>query len=223
MENNNEIINVKDTTSVNPEKTTENKKKKDYGKISKTIGIISIISVFILMVFVFPISIVGLVFGLKHKKEDGKLNIGIILNVISILLMVPIYLVYSNWLFNPVNPVVGTWNCSTSYENPENYAITLKLNRNKTFIWNKYGDAENNYVKGKFEFKDLKKSSPDMSFFYYSIKLTSDNFVSGGQLQSQEYKSNYEIGVGTSLSKARNKAVLINEASYNMYYCTLIK
>lgn len=209
-QNNDLSNNVKPTTN------------KDYGRTSRIIGIVSIVLVFILQVFTIPLSIIGLFLGLKHKKATNQKSIGIVLNIISLVLAIPIFLFYSSWLLNPVNPVVGTWNCGT-LENSTDYIITLKLNKNKTFIWNKYDDKESNYIKGEFEFKDLEKTNNSGEFSYYYINLNPNEYVNDGALQSNAYESQYEMGVASSLSEMHGQAVLMNVTTYNLYYCRLEK
>ena len=195
------------------------------GNTSKKIGIVCLSLVLIFQILIIPVAIVGLVLGLKAKKETGLKNKGILFNTISLVVAIPIFIIYFNFLFNPINPIVGTWNCK-SYGNSKessNYVVTLKLNRNNTFVWNKYGDEKNNYIKGKFEYKYVNKENNSNGYFYYSITLNSEEFVEDGKLQTNKYKSQYEMGVGTALSKTRGMAVLINVSSYNMYYCYMKK
>ncbi len=192
-------------------------KEQNNGKISIIIGAITLILVFILQIFTIPLSIVGLVFGVKYYQQTKKIGIGLILNIISLILALPIF--YTPRFFNSVNPVMGTWNCG-SLENSTQYVITLKLNKDKTFIWNKYGDEKNNYVKGTFKATDLKKTNHSSQFSYYSVSLDGEEFVQNGILQTEEYKSQYQMGISTEGSK---QAVLMNLTTYNTYYCHLQK
>jgi|GEM_PF-5243952 hypothetical protein len=68
------------------------------GKISKITGIASIILVFVLQILIIPFAIVGLIFGYKNKKLTNKIDIGIILNLIAIVIAIPIFILYDNIL-----------------------------------------------------------------------------------------------------------------------------
>lgn len=183
--------------------------------ISKIIGIISLVLVFIFQIFTIPLSIVGLVFGIKSFKQDRNNKTGMILNIISLGLVIPIFILYSK-IF--ANPVVGTWNCKKftngSYENAE-YLVTFELEKSNKFRWSKYSDGKNNYVIGKYEYADLHKTNDDRTANYYSITLKGDEFVNNGVLQTEPYNAKYEMGI----IKNKNEAILMNTQTYNMYYC----
>ena len=91
----------------------------------------------------------------------------------------------------------------------------MKLEKNNKFKWNKYNDEKNNYVLGKYEFVDLHKTNNNGTASYYSIILTGDEFVNNGVLQTESYKSEYEMGI----IKNSDEAILMNVQTYNMYYC----
>lgn len=185
---------------------------------SLVIGIISLILVFIFQILTIPLSIVGLVFGIISVKENKRNKVGLILNIISLGLAIPILLLYSNLLGISSNPTVGTWDCKAynngNYEDLE-YIITMNLEKNNKFKWSKYNDEKNNYVIGEYEFTDLHKTNNTGTVNYYSIVLTGDEIVDNGVLQTDPYKLKYEMG----LTKNSNEAVLINAETYNMYYC----
>jgi hypothetical protein len=186
-------------------------------KKTKIIGILSIILVFIFQILIVPLAIVGVVFGAKYKKQTNKNHIGTTLSWLSIILAVPIFLFYSNVILYPNTPVVGTWNCGDIYT-PDEYLVTFKLDKNKTFTWSKYGDSEDNYIKGKYEFKDLNKKNNSGDVSYYSIILKSEKFVMDGELQKELTDLEYEMGVGTQ-NDSKGNAVLMNVQSYNLYSC----
>lgn len=70
-------------------------------------------------------------------------------------------------------------------------------------------------VIGIYEFVDLHKTNNNGSANYYSLKLTGEDFVSDGVVQTEPYKSEYEMGIITG----EDEAILMNVYSYNMYYC----
>lgn len=65
--------------------------KKD--KVSLIIGIISVVLSFLLNLFVIPLSVVGLIFGIKSKVKSKNRIIGIILNISSIIIAFVIFLI----------------------------------------------------------------------------------------------------------------------------------
>lgn len=201
------LVDVNNTKKSNWKKTT-----------SLVIGIISLVLVFIFQIFTIPLSIVGLVFGIISVKENKKNKVGLILNIISLGLAIPILLLYSNLLGMGSNPTIGTWDCkafNNGYNEDLEYIITMKLEKNNKFKWNKYNDEKNNYVIGEYEFIDLHKTNNNGTASYYSIILTGDEFVNNGILQTEPYKSEYEMGI----IKNSDEAILMNVQTYNMYYC----
>jgi len=191
--------------------------------VALVIGIISLVLVFIFQIFTIPLSIVGIVFGILSLKNNKKHFVGLILNIASLVLAVPILIFYSFVfdipLYNQnVNPAVGIWNCK-SFNNGNfeelDYIISMELDNDYRFKWSKYNDGSNNYVVGNYEFKDLNKTNNAQTADYYSIKLIGDKYVSDGVIQTEKYSSEYEIGI----LRDSNEAIMINPYTYNMYYC----
>ncbi len=87
--------NVADLSNVNSNNLNNNEKiivdKKD--KISLIIGIVSVALSFLLNLFIIPLSVVGLVFGIKSKIKSRNRKIGIILNISSIIIAFAIFFV----------------------------------------------------------------------------------------------------------------------------------
>lgn len=197
---------------------------------SKVIGIVSIISVFIIQIFSMPISLVGLILGIIYSKKNKKVCSGLILNAIAFVIAIPILLIYGK-LFGldqkPVDNVIGTWNCkafNNGYYEDLDYVVTFKVNKDNQFLWSKYNDEQNNYVYGNYEFKDLEKKNNNGTFSYYSLTLNGEEYINNGQLQTEEYKSKYEMGVSKNRDENDNEpdAILMNETTYNMYACFLV-
>jgi Transcription initiation factor TFIIIB, Brf1 subunit/Transcription initiation factor TFIIB len=120
-------------------------------------------------------------------------------------------------IYSLVDNVTGTWNCTGSSSSTE-YIVTLKLNKDLTFIWNKYNDEENNHVYGEFELDDLHKTNNSGEYAYYSIKLNGNEFVKDNILQNETYKSELEMGVNI-LDKST--AVIMNAYTIDIYYCKI--
>lgn len=191
-------------------------KKNSKNTTSIILGIISLALVFIFLIFVWPISIVGIVFGALALKENKKNKIGLILNIISLVIAIPLLMLYTIDS-EPNNAVIGTWNCK-SFDGTVasgNYIITMILNNDNQFSLNKYNDARNNYAIGTYTFKDLHKTNNNGTTNYYQLTLNGDEFVNNGDLQSEVYNSTYEIGI----IKDTAEAILMNTQTYNSYYC----
>lgn len=202
----------------------QNIQKKDSKKtVSLVIGIICIILVFIFQILTMPLSLVGIIFGVSSYKISKKWNAGLILNIISFVIAIPIFIFYSN-VFIKSNPTVGTWNCK-AFNNGNNkdleYVLTLKLENNNKFKWYKYNDEKNNYAIGTYEFEDLKKTNNNGTASYYSVKLIGNEFVIDGELQNQVFNSQYEFAMSNDFDKL-NEAIVMNANSYNIYYCVRI-
>ncbi len=146
-----------------------------------------------------------------NKKNNLPLIIvGIIVLVVAVMFVVP-------FDSEPSNPAVGTWDCKSFYSAYENddaeFIVTMKLNNDNKFLWSKYGDEVNNHVIGSYTFEDLEKTNNSGEYSYYNIKLTSEEYIVDGELQNEDYISEYEIGI------SNDEAILMNVKTYNMYYC----
>lgn len=185
--------------------------------VSLVLGVLTLVAVFIVQIFTMPFSLVGIVFGVLSLKENRKNKWGLILNIISFLLAVPILLLYMD-LFGLSfgNPVAGSWSCK-SFDGTEGaeYVVSMDLKNNGEFTWSKYGDVENNHVIGKYTVEDLHKTNAGKTADYYSVTLTGDEFVMDGEVQDDLYKSTYEMGV----IRDEDAAIMMNVATYNMYMC----
>lgn len=195
-----------------------NKSKSNWKNItSLVIGIISLITVFIFQIFTMPFSLIGIVFGVLSFKNNKKHKAGLILNIISFVIAIPIFMLYSNILESmPSNPLIGTWNCKNFDGSGEgdSYVVTVKLNNDNNFLWEKYGETANNYVIGTYEFTDLHKTNNSGNGHYYSVILNGDEYVNDGILQNEVYKSTYEVAVDEE-----GTALFMNVTTYNMYAC----
>lgn len=117
------------------------------------------------------------------------------------------------------NYVDGTWNCkgfSGSGEG-DDFIVTMKLDDDMSFSWSKYNDSLNNHVYGTYTYTDLEKTNNSSEYRYFSVDLSSSEYVMDGELQSEAYSSKYEMGI----SKTNKDAILMNIYTYNMYHCYL--
>lgn len=95
FQTNSNAIDLSNINSNNSNNSSVNEKiivdKKD--KISLIIGIVSVVLSFLLNLFVIPLSVVGLIFGIKSKIKSKNRIIGIILNISSIIIAFVIFLI----------------------------------------------------------------------------------------------------------------------------------
>lgn len=195
---------------------------------SLVIGIIAIILSFSINIFILPLAITGLILGIVNKNKCGQKIAGIILNSLSMVIAIITLIIVAFIIgtlddiweedFN-TNPVIGVWNCK-SFDGSavsNDYIITMKMNDNGSFIWSKYGDDYNNYVYGSYNYLDLEKTNNSGDYEYYTIELYGEEIVSDGVIQTQEYNSEYEMGI----NEEYDEAILMNVYTYNMYYCYL--
>lgn len=188
--------------------------------VSLVIGIITIFGVFIFQIFTMPLSAAGIIFGVLSYRENKKNIIGLILNAISFIIAIPIFLLYSYLISDvPANALVGTWNCKSFSGNGEgsNYVVTMKINNDNKFIWGKYDDLTNNYVIGNYDFEELEKNDNKNIEHYYSLTLDGSEYVTNGKLQNEKYKSTYQI-----MDSGDESLLFINVSTYNMYSCYLV-
>lgn len=95
FQTNSNAVDLSNINSNNSNNSSVNEKiivdKKD--KISLIIGIVSVVLAFLLNLFVIPLSVVGLIFGIKSKIKSKNRIIGIILNISSIIIAFVIFLI----------------------------------------------------------------------------------------------------------------------------------
>lgn len=190
-----------------------------------------------------PLSLVGLILGIVNKVKKGKKFAGIILNGVAIFVSILFFIIglivfatsistpgnslynFFNRLYNSLeretsdNYVSGIYNCK-SFDGTGakgDYIVRFELNKDYTFLWAKYGDTKNNYVKGTYAFTDLHKINNSGDYKYYNINIDGDEYYNDGKKQDQKYASEYEFGItGVSTKK---QGILMNVKTYNMYYC----
>lgn len=189
------------------------------GQISKIIGIIAIVLAVVINLLALPIAIVGFILGIIHENKTHEKTLGIVLNAIAFPIAAITSVIWFTIFFEPSNPVVGVWDCKGFLDS--NYTVTMQLKKDKSFVWSKYGDMNNNYVNGTYTSSKLDKTNYSGEYSYYSVILDGDEYVINGIVQDEEYGSRYEMGVGLASTGAYGNSVLYNLDTGNMYYCTL--
>ena len=92
---------LKNVPKENVIETDKKTNKSDYGVMSLIFGIIS----FLFPVLI-PLSIIGLIFGIKENENNAKKNLGIILNTIAIVVFTMIFILFSFFVFLASTDVV---------------------------------------------------------------------------------------------------------------------
>lgn len=227
-------------------KKQRSSQKDNYGLISLILGILAILLVFIYPAFNILIAIIGLVFGIISKTKDTKKTIGIILNSISIaitiiLIIIGIFAIifglsnseFINDLYNRYdystsdNYIAGTWNCKTmdGLGVADEYSVTMKLNKNNTFVFGAYGDLTNNHAGGTYTYEDEKDKNEEFNnknkFFILKLKGNVNDYIIDGVNQNKAFNCEFEIVIESS--NLKKEASLINTNTYQMYYCQLEK
>lgn len=204
---------------------------------SLIIGVATVLLSFIFNIFVIPVAIVGFILGIVSKAKGMKIA-GIILNILGAIIGITVLALYMIYEYRDdldydydhhyydssekepekeSNYVSGVWNCkSFDGSGPGGeYIVTMKLNDDLTFTWNKYNDEKNNHVYGHYTYEDEHKQNQSGDYKYYMVDFDGDEFVNEGELQDQKYASQYEMGINEELGEA----IVMNVKTYNMYYC----
>lgn len=174
------------------------------------LNVASLVISFVMAFVIFPIVIAAVGIGTladEAGKDGSDLN------------------KFLNDLYNEIdretsdNYIAGNYNCKSFSGSGEstNYIVRLELNKNKTFLWGKYGDTSDNYVKGIYTFSDLEKTNADRTYKYYSVNLDGDEFYQNGIKQTEPYASEYEFGI--TAKNGKKQGIIMNTKTYNMYYC----
>ncbi len=118
-----------------------------------------------------------------------------------------------------LNYVEGEYNCKSFDGNgvKGDYIVRFELDDDMSFMWGKYGDTYNNYVKGTYTFEDLDKKNAAGNYSYYTVTLDGDVFYEDGVKQTKEYASEYEFGI--TKENGKKQGIIMNTKTYNMYYC----
>ena len=211
-------------------------KKEKKSIISLIFGIISLILSIFINILILPISIAGLVLGIKCKNKSGKKIAGIILNSFSIFIAITFFagsLIlnstegnnFLNTLYNELdyasseNYVSGKYDCKGVDSSSDKYLITLNLNADGTFLYGPYENTENNYAKGAYTYEDEKKTDNTGNYKYFMITLTGskEDFIQDGVASDHDFKSKLEFGLTNYNGKKQGVIMFTN--TYNMYYC----
>ena len=110
---------------------------------------------------------------------------------------------------NSSSSIYGAWKCSDD--------TTIKLNKDKTFEMYDSHDKDELYVKGKYSIDEKIKDTNKANVVKYRLTLTTSYRVIDGETYDGLFSNKYEMALSTYNS---DEMVMINEKTYNMYYCS---
>ncbi len=214
------------------------KKTDNFATVSLILGVVAIVLVIVANILGVPVAIIGLIFGLITKSREKIRGWGIGLNIAAFLIlavMVAFNIVsnpkFLNQLYNELdysssdNYVAGTWNCSNFNGSgaDNDYSVTMKLNKDNTFLFGEYGDLSNNHAGGNYTFEDEKDKNENTTngykYFLINMNGNSNDYVVDGVSQNKSFDAKFEMGI-TSVN-TKKQAILMNYYTYQMYYCYL--
>lgn len=168
---------------LNCDKIKQNKQD-DLMISSLIIGILSIIGTITCSIFILPLAIFGLVLGLKSAK---KLNMGVILNLIAIIVSIALFLgtfIYGVAMYKEstketpsissskkdslIEAIEGTWYLNKDDNLSGDYYISF--NQNNTFVWNQESGK-----KYKGTYKEEYKTEGTTIYYYISLTGVDDS------------------------------------------------
>ena len=162
---------------LNCDKIKQNKQD-DLMISSLIIGILSIIGTITCSIFILPLAIFGLVLGLKSAK---KLNMGVILNLIAIIVSVALFLgtfIYGVAMYKEITKdtpsissskkdnfseaIEGTWYLDSNNKISRDYYISF--DKNNTFVWKQESGKKYNGT-----YKEEYKTEGTTIYYYISL------------------------------------------------------
>lgn len=168
---------------LNCDKIKQNKQD-DLMIASLIIGILSIIGTITCSIFILPLAIFGLVLGLKSAK---KLNMGVILNLIAIIVSIALFLgtfIYGVAMYKEstketpsissskkdslIEAIEGTWYLNKDDNLSGDYYISF--NQNNTFVWNQESGK-----KYRGTYKEEYKTEGTILYYYISLTGVDDS------------------------------------------------
>lgn len=168
---------------LNCDKIKQNKQD-DLMISSLIIGVLSIIGTITCSIFILPLAIFGLVLGLKSAK---KLNMGVILNLIAIIVSIALFLgtfIYGVAMYKEstketpsissskkdslIEAIEGTWYLNKDDNLSGDYYISF--NQNNTFVWNQESGK-----KYRGTYKEEYKTEGTILYYYISLTGVDDS------------------------------------------------
>ncbi len=158
----------------------------------------------------------------QPKKNNRPLIIGLSVGGVAVAAIITLLIIF----LLPKNPVIGTWDCGyIDYDDDPEYAFTMDLQGDNSFVWSLYKDPSDYSLRGTYEAEKLSKTADlsDLDSYgaamkkaeYYSIELDANLITEDGETEEIDNSTAYEMAVVADT----NEAVMINERSYSLYSC----
>ena len=216
--------NYNQNNNINNQNRNEEKPepKNNNGIISIILGVACIILYFINAIYVFPVSIVGIILG---KKAGKKGIIGLIMNIIALIVIIITLAVGVYLLVTGGYKMYGTYHCTdyytTSVEDDikdfkvENTPYYFKIDYDNRFIMSQ--EQNDTYIEGTFELTE-EKYSEMYNTEYYTLKMTSDMRRVAGKEYKEPYTTEYVFAIFKN-NENKTAAYVYNPKSMSQYIC----
>lgn len=146
--------------------------------------------------------------------KDKKL----IICLVIVALMVAGGAIYYFTRSSSSSAIVGNFNCKSysGMSDSSSYKVSLRFNKDNTFVYGPYNDLNNNHYKGTYTYEKEDKNMNDMD--YYMVTFKGTELMENGKVSDQtDFHAKMEFAMARG--KAKKEGIVIFTASYNMYYC----
>lgn len=205
---------------------TNNLNKED--NILKSLKPISIMAIVFSLIFPFSIigfilSVIGLIYNGKYKKETSENSkyfplsiIGIVFSIIHIIFIILIIFITILAGIETEDTFVGKWNCRNSYM-LKTYSVTTEFKNNGKFSWGKYSDVINNNYLGTYT--HYKKSDSNLNEQHYSVTMYIKDFTLNGEIK-EDHPGIYDtLNADVYVDDDKDDMEIIITTTNRKYYC----
>lgn len=183
--------------------------------------------------FLFPLSIIGLILSIiglvynnKYKKENGTGTkyfllslIGLIISILEIFCILFIILVVIVIKAETTDTFVGKWDCRNSYI-LNNYSVTTEFKDNGKFSWGKYGDELNNNYLGNYTY--YKKSDSNLDTQHYGITMNIEDYTLKGEIQEDKSGIHETLNADVYISDDKEDMEITITTTNRKFYCVRV-
>lgn len=184
----------------------------------------------IILSFLFPfsiigliLSIIGLVYNNKYKKANGigtkyfPLSlIGLIISILEIFCILFLILIIIAIDVDATDTFVGKWNCKSVYL-LDTYSVTTEFKDNGKFSWGKYGDEINNNYLGNYTYYEESDSNLDTQ--HYSITMNIEDYTLKGEIQEDKSGIHDTLNADVYVSDDNENMKMAITTTNRRFYC----